>query len=90
MNEVVGFCCEHSSGVDQCVTGMAAVEYLMDLVHGEDPSLHFGSETSVVAIAAHREDNYQAIPLVVSTKCGTETGKHCHWGQGPKYPLSTL
>lgn len=76
-DEVVGFCREHSAGVERRITGMAAVEYLMDLVHGEDPSLHFGSEASVVAIAAHREDNYQAIPLVVSTKCGTETGKDC-------------
>jgi hypothetical protein len=76
-NEVVGFCREHSVGVDRRVTGMAAVEYLSDLVHGEDPTLHFGSEASVVAIAAHQEENYQAIPLVVSTKCGTETGEDC-------------
>ena len=76
-NEVVGFCREHGAGVDRRITGMAAVEYLADLVHGENPTLHFGSEASVVAIAAHREDNYQAIPLVVSTKCGTETGEDC-------------
>lgn len=76
-NEVVGFCREHSAGVDRCITGMAAVEYLTGLVHGEDPSLHFGSEASVVAIAAHRAYNYQAIPLVVSTKCGSETGEDC-------------
>lgn len=76
-NEVVGFCREHSTGVDRRITGIAAVEYLADLVHGDDPALHFGSEASVVAIAAHREDNYQAIPLVVSTKCGTETGEDC-------------
>ena len=82
-NEVVGFCCEHGAGVDRRITGMAAVEYLADLVHGEDPTLHFGSEASVVAIAAHREDNYQAIPLVVSTKCGTETGEDCaNWLRG--------
>ncbi|KAF9791964.1 hypothetical protein BJ322DRAFT_984195, partial [Thelephora terrestris] len=74
-NEVVGFCREHSVGVDRLVTGMAAVEYLAALIHEGD--LHFGSEASVVAIAAHREDNYQAIPLVVSTKCGTETGEGC-------------
>ena len=54
---------------------MAAVEYLAELIH--EGNLHFGSEASVVAIAAHREDNYQAIPLVVSTKCGTETGEDC-------------
>ncbi|KAF9784546.1 hypothetical protein BJ322DRAFT_1195332 [Thelephora terrestris] len=76
-NEVVGFCREHSAGVDRRITGMAAIEYLADLVHCEDPSLHFGSEASVVAIAAHRQDHYQAIPLVVSTKCGSETGEHC-------------
>ena len=82
-NEVVGFCREHGAGVDRRITGMAAVEYLADLVHGEDPTLHFGSEASVVAIAAHREDNYQAIPLVVSTKCGTETGEDCaNWLRG--------
>ena len=74
-NEVVGFCREHSIGVDRLVIGMAAVEYLVDLVHEGD--LHFGSEASVVAIAAHREDDYQAIPLVVSAKCGTETGEDC-------------
>lgn len=76
-NEVVGFCREHSLGVDRRVTGIAAVEFLADLVHGEEHTLHFGSEASVVAIAAHREDNYQAIPLVVSAKCGTETGEDC-------------
>jgi len=76
-NEVIGFCREHCAGVDRGITGMAAIEYLVDLVHGESASLHFGSEASVVAIAAHREDNYQAIPLVVSTKCGTETGEDC-------------
>jgi hypothetical protein len=74
-NEVVGFCREHSVGVDRLVIGMATVEYLADLIYEGD--LHFGSEASVVAIAAHREDNYQAIPLVVSTKCGTETGEDC-------------
>lgn len=74
-NKVIGFCREHSVGVDRLVTGMAAVEYLADLIHKGD--LHFGSEASVVAIAAHREDNYQAIPLVVTTKCGTETGEDC-------------
>jgi hypothetical protein len=52
-NEVVGFCHEHSAGVDRSVTGMVAVEYLAGLVQGEDPTLHFGSEASVVAIAAH-------------------------------------
>ena len=76
-NEVVGFCREHSAGVDRSVTGMAAVEYLADLAHGQDAVLHFGSEASVVAIGAHRADHYQAIPLVVSTKCGTETGEEC-------------
>ena len=76
-NEVVGFCREHSPGVDRRVTGMVAVEFLADLVHGQEPALHFGSEASVVAVAAHRKDNYQAIPLVVSTKCGTETGEGC-------------
>ena len=76
-NEVVGFCREHSDGIDRRVTGMDVVQYLADLVHGDVPSLHFGSEASVVAIAAHRDDNYQAIPLVVSTKCGAETGKEC-------------
>lgn len=74
-NTVIGFCREHSAGVDRVVTGMTAVEYLADVVH--KGTLHFGSEASVVAIAAHREDNYQAIPLVVSTKCGTETGEDC-------------
>ena len=76
-NEVVGFCREHSAGIDWRVTGMAAVEYLMGLVHSDSPTLHFGSEASVVAIAAHRDNNYQAIPLVVSTKCGAETGVDC-------------
>ena len=76
-NEVIGFCREHVVGLDRRVTNMASVEYLSGLTQGKDASLHYGSEASVVAIAAHRSDHYQAIPLVVSTKCGTETGVEC-------------
>jgi hypothetical protein len=76
-NEVVGFCREHVGGVDRRITDMATIEYLVGLTQGEDQSLHDGSEASVVAIAAHCSDHYQAIPLVVSTKCRTETGKEC-------------
>lgn len=76
-NEVVGFCREHVIGLDRRVTNMAAVEYLSGLTRGQDAMLHYGSEASVVAIAAHRMDHYQAVPLVVSTKCGTETGEEC-------------
>ena len=56
---------------------MAAIEYLSGLTQGQDASLHYGSEASVVAIAAHRSDHYKAVPLVVSTKCGMETGEEC-------------
>ena len=76
-NEVIGFCREHVVGLDRRVTSMAAIEYLSELAQGQDPLLHYGSEASVVAIAAHRPDHYEAVPLVVSTKCGTETGKEC-------------
>ena len=76
-NEVIGFCREHVVGLDQWITNMAAIEYLSGLTHGQDLSLHYGSEASVVAIAAHRPDHYQAIPLVVSTKRGKETGEDC-------------
>ena len=76
-NEVIGLCREHVVGLDRRITNMAAIEYLSGLTQGQDPSLHYGSEASVVAIAAHRSDHYQAIPLVVSTKCGTETGEQC-------------
>lgn len=76
-NEVIGFCREHAVGVDRRVTNMAAIEYLSGLTQGQDASLHYGSEASVVAIAAHRSDHYQAVPLMVSTKCGAETGEDC-------------
>ena len=76
-NEVIGFCCEYIVGLDRQITNMAVVEYLSGLTQGEDLLLHYGSEASVVAIAAHHPDQYQAIPLVVSTKCGTETGEEC-------------
>ena len=76
-NEVVGFCREHVVGLDRRITNMAAIEYLSGLTQGQDASLHYGSEASVVAIAAHRSDHYEAVPLVVSTKCGTETGEEC-------------
>ena len=76
-NEAIGFCREHAAGLDRRITDMAAIEYLSKLTQGQDASLHYGSKASVVAIAAHRSDHYQAVPLVVSTKCGTETGEEC-------------
>ena len=76
-NEVIGFCHEHVIGLDRRVANMATIEYFAELTQGQNPPLHYGSEASVVAIAAHRSNHYQAVPLVVSTKCGTETGGEC-------------
>jgi len=76
-NEVIGFCREHVVGLDRRITDIASVKYLSGLTQGKDAPLHYGSEASVVAIAAHRSNHYQAVPLVVSTKCGTETGAEC-------------
>ncbi|KAF6742437.1 hypothetical protein DFP72DRAFT_1022411 [Ephemerocybe angulata] len=76
-NRVLGLCREHSHRVDTEVKDMASIEAIRKAIFEPDTDgekVCFGTEATVVAIAAYHPEQYSAIPLVASPSCKTETG----------------
>ncbi|TFK89183.1 hypothetical protein K466DRAFT_611332, partial [Polyporus arcularius HHB13444] len=85
-NCVVGLCREHCSGVRTKITSLEDVKNIEAALHPSevagspestrDPSVHYGKDGTVVAIAPYaRTDHYTPVPLLVSASCKTETGE---------------
>ncbi|KAJ7824429.1 hypothetical protein B0H13DRAFT_1658509, partial [Mycena leptocephala] len=47
---------------------------VVDAVHGESPTCHYGREATVLAMGAFRANNYHAVPIGQTQTCKSEKG----------------
>ncbi|KAJ7825333.1 hypothetical protein B0H13DRAFT_1658000, partial [Mycena leptocephala] len=47
---------------------------VVDAVHGESPTCHYGREATVLAMSAFRDNNYHAAPIGQTQTCKSEKG----------------
>ncbi|KAJ7432297.1 hypothetical protein B0H11DRAFT_1760724 [Mycena galericulata] len=73
-NQIIGLCREHSAPFDLAMNDMTSVLKVVDAVHGECPSCHYGREATVLAVAAFRDDNYHGVPIAQTQTCKSEKG----------------
>ncbi|KAJ6616228.1 hypothetical protein B0H10DRAFT_1799831 [Mycena sp. CBHHK59/15] len=73
-NQIIGFCREHSEPLDLAMNDMTSVLEVVEAVHGENPTCHYGREATVFAIGAFRDDNYHAVPVAQTQTCEAEKG----------------
>ncbi|KDQ51736.1 hypothetical protein JAAARDRAFT_83648, partial [Jaapia argillacea MUCL 33604] len=74
-NEILGLCRDHTPGLDLGMTDMPSVLHVVEAVHGESPTCHYGREATVAAIGPYRPDNYHPMPVMVSLTCKSETAE---------------
>ncbi|KAF9020763.1 hypothetical protein BDZ89DRAFT_1202201, partial [Hymenopellis radicata] len=72
-DEAGGLCREHAPNHDVSLKDIETVRKLARAVH-LDKTCHYGSEATVFFLGALREENYAAIPLIVSPSCKAEKG----------------
>ncbi|KAJ6607976.1 hypothetical protein B0H10DRAFT_1955815 [Mycena sp. CBHHK59/15] len=73
-NQITGLCREHSGHLNLGMNNMDSVLEVLDAVHGDSPTCHYGREATVVAVSAFRSDNYHGLPIVQSQTCKSEKG----------------
>ncbi|KAJ6611372.1 hypothetical protein B0H10DRAFT_1809693, partial [Mycena sp. CBHHK59/15] len=73
-NQITGLCREHSGHLNLGMNNMDSVLEVLDAVHGDSPTCHYGREATVVAVSAFRSDNYHGLPIVQSQTCESEKG----------------
>ncbi|KAJ7088238.1 hypothetical protein C8R43DRAFT_908771 [Mycena crocata] len=73
-NQILGLCREHSAGLDLSMTSMDSVLNVVNAVHGESPTCHYGREATVFAVGAFRADNYHGLPILQTQSCQKEKG----------------
>jgi hypothetical protein len=74
-NQIIGLCREHSAHLDLSMNDMDSVLEVLEAVHGESPTCHYGREATVVAVGAFRSDNYHGLPIAQTQTCKSEKGK---------------
>ncbi|TFY81510.1 hypothetical protein EWM64_g2508 [Hericium alpestre] len=74
-NQVVGFCREHSEGLDLAMTDLKSILKVVDAVHGAEPSCHYAREATVAAAGAFGQEGYEPVPIMVSGTCKSETSE---------------
>jgi hypothetical protein len=73
-NQIIGLCREHSESFDLAMNDMASVLKVVDAVHGESPTCHYGREATVLAMGAFRANNYHVVPIGQTQTCKSEKG----------------
>jgi hypothetical protein len=74
-NRSLGLCREHSSQLDLGMKDMDSVLAVLDAVHGDSPTTHYGREATVGAIGRFGPENYHALPILQTQTCKSEKGK---------------
>ncbi|KAJ7477582.1 hypothetical protein FB451DRAFT_1032912 [Mycena latifolia] len=74
-NQIIGLCREHSGGLDLSMSDMDSVLEVVEAVHGDSPTCHYGREATVAAVGPFRADNYHGLPIVQTQTCKSEKGK---------------
>lgn len=70
---ILGLCREHSRALDLHVHSLETVKHIAQAIHGDNATVHYASEATVLAIAPFTEDHYTAVPLAISPSCKAET-----------------
>ncbi|KAK6971295.1 hypothetical protein R3P38DRAFT_2587415 [Favolaschia claudopus] len=73
-NQILGLCREHSETLDLSMNNMDSVLKVVDAVHGEAPTCHYGREATVLAVGAFRNSNYHGVPIGQTQTCKSEKG----------------
>jgi hypothetical protein len=56
------------------MNNMESVLKIVDAVHGDSPTCHYGREATVLAIGPYRERNYHGVPIGQTQTCKSEKG----------------
>src|SRR6202011_1401452 len=70
---VGGLCREHSKDHNLRITDYDAMEQLAETVHGQNPTVHYAKEATVMGIAPFRRHDYDIRPVVISGTCKKDT-----------------
>ncbi|KAJ7657436.1 hypothetical protein DFH06DRAFT_1090907 [Mycena polygramma] len=73
-NQIIGLCREHSGELDLSMSTMDSVLAVLEAVHGDSPTCHYGREATVAAVAPFRSENYHGLPIVQTQTCKSEKG----------------
>ncbi|KAJ7140342.1 hypothetical protein C8R46DRAFT_1233789 [Mycena filopes] len=73
-NQIIGLCREHSDPFDLAMNNMESVLKVVDAVHGDSPTCHYGREATVLAIGPYRDTNYHGVPIGQTQTCKSEKG----------------
>ncbi|KAJ7041428.1 hypothetical protein C8F04DRAFT_947209 [Mycena alexandri] len=73
-NQIIRLCREHSGDLDLSMNSMDSVLEVLEAVHGDLPSCHYGREATVAAIAPFCTENYHALPILQTQTCKSEKG----------------
>ncbi|KAJ7468107.1 hypothetical protein FB451DRAFT_1137242 [Mycena latifolia] len=73
-NQIIGLCREHSGNLDLSMNDMDSVLEVLNAVHGESPTCHYGREATVAAVGAFRANNYHGLPILQAQTCKSEKG----------------
>ncbi|KAJ7605499.1 hypothetical protein DFH06DRAFT_1384981 [Mycena polygramma] len=73
-NQILGLCREHSGELDLSMSTMDSVLAVLEAVHGDSPTCHYGREATVAAVAPFRSENYHGLPIVQTQTCKSEKG----------------
>ncbi|KAJ7849681.1 hypothetical protein B0H14DRAFT_3866837 [Mycena olivaceomarginata] len=73
-NQIIGLCREHSEPFDLAMNDMESVLKIVDAVHGDSPTCHYGREATVLAIGPYHERNYHRVSIGQTQTCKSEKG----------------
>ncbi|KAF8142296.1 hypothetical protein K438DRAFT_1911264 [Mycena galopus ATCC 62051] len=73
-NQIIGLCREHSGHLDLSMNSMDSVLAVVEAVHGDAPTCHYGREATVIAVAPFWATNYHGLPIAQTQTCKAEKG----------------
>ncbi|KAK6996107.1 hypothetical protein R3P38DRAFT_2480378, partial [Favolaschia claudopus] len=73
-NLILGLCREHSGDLDLSMDSIDSVLAVLEAVHGDSPTCHYGREATVAAVAPFSSEDYHGLPIVQTQTCKSEKG----------------
>ncbi|KAJ7758774.1 hypothetical protein B0H14DRAFT_3166040 [Mycena olivaceomarginata] len=73
-NQIIGLCREYSEPFNLAMNDMESVLKIVDAVHGDSPTCHYGREATVLAIGPYRERNYHGVCVPSAGPIASLTG----------------
>ncbi|KAJ7021778.1 hypothetical protein C8F04DRAFT_1273273 [Mycena alexandri] len=72
--QIIGLCREHSEPFNLAMDDMDSVLNIVEAVHSDSPTCHYGREATVLAIGPYRETHYHGVPIGQTQTCKSEKG----------------